>query len=1027
MTASAQDAIQTAPEPNLRITAVGGFLGYLDGLTKDQTTRGGLLGVQDWLSGRVSSPNGAPAFVRGRDLLLVTGNNVPLETGGNGRSTAPAWSALSALQADAVALSIDDFLRSLRRTGGAPDFLRDLHSAEMPPLVASNAIVRARKKNMNRIVAEGLGLEISSDESVGWLTKIRVSGGTCTGLVASIADTTEPTSPLPTVGCDPADADHFTITLKPSLRPGRSYNLTLTVPGRQPALFTFTTHRPLLALAGGAGVPASIAGLPVRLATRRFDGSTNTYVIIVGMVDPGTKARLGAERWKWTRAQAECGGDECAIDFLPPAEALTALAGLSGQAPSDGRNLFVLMSGLSDADTLALVTAAVASAKISLPIVLLDPDSSILGRDIGHYSIVNANDSATTQIWARPTWIGTYADILTARVDWTNVAGRWLVANAAATTSAITGYPAIPSKGLGPVSYVAGNPSATPLGTFERYPVLSSTKVLGESIWRALAALALDVMRRSAHADLALIPKHMIDEDIVGWLSEESAKAPLDWTSRYVLAKAFYRLENIVAVDIEGAKLAGVLDGIVKAQATDDETVFVAGTGSENAVSQIDTKHLLVNGRAIVSDRFYKLAIPESIAEAQQLTVAQRNALPSLLDALDARFRGLRRDRTIDAATVASQFNEAFTRRPQFYFNLNPATVSYFRLTPTNPAVLKVIPLAGADVKDERKWGLSGKVDLGWDFARWAVRGIGDLKFAKDTVIGATSTQTTFPDDEWTFGVRGDWKLDGGAWRLFGGRFKQSQLRDRQDKPVTPTRKAGDLFDPSTNSVVTGTISGETVTPVVKDPTNPDKPAYVFWRVGLDGTSHRFTSWLSAKDLAAAFDSGTVYNDRTGVVIDGTVDASIDQVYLLGLQDFLNGEFARVPEAFAVPRQLTFTHRRFDQRRLQFDGTAELKSPATWPRLIREAALTNTVRHRRYYPDEPQLPLTANSSLDLQTKLEWTTINRLKFGPYVNYYRVRIKPTADGKTPDHLSYTKIGIEVSVPIFAALFAPARVWQ
>ena len=149
-----------APGYNVRIYAVGGFLGYKEGLTDPEDPKkanGGLFAVQDWLD---------TGFVGDRDLLVVTGNNLSLET---------ADHAVGELGADAVAVSIDDFLRSLRQPDHAADFVHRLQRNDQPPFVASNAIIRVKKKGLNKVDGDGVDLEIGEDASIGWVSRLQAS------------------------------------------------------------------------------------------------------------------------------------------------------------------------------------------------------------------------------------------------------------------------------------------------------------------------------------------------------------------------------------------------------------------------------------------------------------------------------------------------------------------------------------------------------------------------------------------------------------------------------------------------------------------------------------------------------------------------------------------------------------------------------------------------------------------------------------------------------------------------------------
>jgi hypothetical protein len=1008
--------------PNLRITAVGGYLGYRDGLTEAGITRGGLVAFEQWFAGQIKS-----GHILRDDLLLVTGNNMPLQTG-SGLFTDPAWSSILSARPTAIALSVDDFRRMLGPTDGVKNLIQGLESATGIPLVASNAIIRARKDGLNVVESEGFELEISANESIAWNAKIPVAGGDCRAVARTLTDRGAPAAAVPGMTCDDTTDGHFTLTFTPSLRPGRTYELELTSNDRtrKTARFRFLTHGALITLpdrVDGVAMPPELQGLPVRAATRNFNGQ-QTSVVIVAMVDPDLKKGLGADRWKWKPAAAACAGTECEIDFLPATDAFKAIVGLASEATTDAPPVFIMMSGLKDRQTMPLMSTLKDQVSATVPVVLLDPDSSVLGQDLGFESIVNGGKSQqgttdtdlNTQLWVRPPWTGRRAAIIRAHLSLSK--RRWRVASPYAFAEPIAADPLTTTQTGNLVSHSI--PGAT-LGSFPAYAQYTGAALSSDHVWNGLAALFLDVMRRDADADLAMLPKHFIDAEIVAWLAEETKKAkPLSFSS-FILQKSIYQTENIVTVAIEGSKLAATLAAIVKTEKTDGEDVFVAGIGATGAQSQIDTKHLLVNERAIVSDRFYKVALPQSLAETNSLTVASDDALPSLFDAVDNHLRN--RDATLlrPQADIGKP-EKAFAGRKQLYLTLNPAKFAYFRATPNNPVALKAVPLAGRAVKEERQWAISGKGDFGWDAPRWAVRATGDLKFAKDTL----STPPTYPEDEWTSGGRFDVKFHAGNVRLFTGGFKQSQFRYRQDAPITPTRPLSDIVVQATGeAVAAATTKGATVTPRTQEPDNPDRPAYVFWRSGLEVLSWNPKSWLAVKSSSAAFDVGKAYNERTHVVLDGLEPFDIGDVYKVGMEAFLNDLFARNPAAFSAPQELDFNHSSHPQNRLQLDATLEVKGQSTWPRLLSGMTWTNTAQVRRYFNEDDRPTFTANWSADLKSTVDWTVINRLKLGPYVNYYRVGVSLPEDVAL-GRLDYLKIGIEINIPLFIS-FRPASVFQ
>ncbi|HWW87889.1 MAG TPA: hypothetical protein VNZ26_30035, partial [Vicinamibacterales bacterium] len=315
-----QQERQPAPYANLRIVALGGFLGYLDGLMVKPDKgygpldgpKGGMLGVQEWLT--------PTHFVRERDLLVLTGNNLPLDSAAIAvlarpdahlMGTAPlSWlHAMNDLHADAIAFSIEDFLRSLRDGKMAGVLTQWVNSPRAPPFVASNVIVRLHKKALNMNSSRGMTLDIPTNESVGWLSELRLSCRKCAPVHAALHDITAGDTTVFESDLGGMTDHRLTLKLPRPLRPGRLYSLEVRRAGSvHAASFNFRTHPPFVRLGSGAdSVPADLQGLPIRYARRQVAGADSGIVtaplVIVGFIDQSTKMSLGADLWRWKRGQ----------------------------------------------------------------------------------------------------------------------------------------------------------------------------------------------------------------------------------------------------------------------------------------------------------------------------------------------------------------------------------------------------------------------------------------------------------------------------------------------------------------------------------------------------------------------------------------------------------------------------------------------------------------------------------------------------------------------------------------------------
>ena len=414
---SGQESANTPPS-NMRIVVLGGFLGWVDGLVlKDDITKalGGLYSVQEWLTKQEALAPGKSSFTRGRDLLVFAGNNRPLDA----PSTTDADKRFAAMKPDAVAVSVDDFLRSLQTENSAGAFAARLASPNEPPYVVSNGFIKIRKKGLNKIKDAGIELEIPDDESVGWVSKLSASCSDCpdTSSMITLTDENTPPSPPITVEITPEDG-HVTFAFKPYLHPGAKYRLVLRS-RRQTRDLRFVTHAALTTARKpvNGSVPPELQGLPLQRVERKI-GADVASVIVLGMVNPEIKAQLGVENWKWsekTSPKSHCDGDECEIGFMSASDAFKAVHSYQPEKDPHGHPFYVAVSGLSDRQTSTLITDTP-----QLRVVVLDPDASSLGQDVGDSAVIrrSAAKTPTTQVWTRPHWIGSKAGMFHGTLAW---------------------------------------------------------------------------------------------------------------------------------------------------------------------------------------------------------------------------------------------------------------------------------------------------------------------------------------------------------------------------------------------------------------------------------------------------------------------------------------------------------------------------------------------------------------------------------------------------------------------------------
>jgi hypothetical protein len=233
------------------------------------------------------------------------------------------WYEMGALQADAIGLSAEDFVRSLRdpreeRGAGVRDRGSILHrwlrqvtdQGRGIPVIGSNAIVTTSARHLNVIKHGAFALAgIDERRSADWMTTIEVAHPKRPNIEFSLWDAGQRLQTIVTTG----DASSSTFDSgEGALLPGHRYEVKVR-DGRDAFSLAFHTH---LALTPRQNEPYSaLNGYPI-VAKTLADGSP---LLILSLVDPGVKRVLGNDPWTW---QHNCPQDECEIGFMAPADAV---------------------------------------------------------------------------------------------------------------------------------------------------------------------------------------------------------------------------------------------------------------------------------------------------------------------------------------------------------------------------------------------------------------------------------------------------------------------------------------------------------------------------------------------------------------------------------------------------------------------------------------------------------------------------------------------------------------------------------
>ncbi len=1024
------------PVPPVTITTLGGFLGYMDGQRADpgemygwtDKPKGGVLGAADWLT----------AHRKPGDILVLTANNLSHDSSGAklreavlGIGRPPAsypGHDHAALRADAVAFGIDDFLRALKqgnRAGALYDALRD---PQAPPFVISNGIVRLSKSHLNVVDAGGFHLGVPENESVGWIDTLEVTCHPCPNVTATLEEKRagHPDATIPVAITPDRTFRRLTLTLRPSLRPDAVYQLTLTpYGGRRSAVFSFRTHLALAPIAAtSSDVPQPLRGLPVRYFTRPAtvvtDAGTDSCkapqssaelpIVAIGMADPTSSSRSGDEMWNWEGGS--CPAGICEIDFLPPLDALAAIKTWTAADSCAPPTTYLLLSGLTEIQMEPVITQ-----NPDIRWIVIDYDSRALGQHRGRDGIINRSSPDTTQFWARPQWVGSSASTMTAALTWHRRPGdadrpsTWDMTAADVKTEIVAGkgltWRLAPQVGRPPsiMYFPEGMPDipiAGPVDVYPAFPGMLNARTSQGQLWTdtgEMAAFVLDIMRERGHADLAVLPAEFVDGDTMKWLADEyqTAGQPLTWLSRFVAERVFYRQEQIVTVDVAGSNLVAVVNGIIATEHRRFGDVYGAGFGTNAWLPSLGTTPML-NGRPLNPNHYYRVAMPQSVAEEQGLP-SRHIVVTSLLDEMDRRMLKANGAKAATTGSLGEQLEEQFARRSRLYLSAIPARIDFAQeiVDEGNAGAFSNIPLEGRSAQAQEQWGFSGQAEVGLDYRGMAYRLTGEATFAKQTIANTI----TYPTDEWTAGFRIDWKLRHlGIQRLFGGLFRQSWFSDHVQSALTPVRTVPNAIDPAHGLALTDVqVAGPAITPQIQ------RPLFTFLRAGLDFEDSTLKA-LTLKGVAVSFDFGEVERDRDSVRIANGPVMDLDLMYRDGLGELLNRQFAADPAGFLSDPEVRFGYANHDQRRLQVDGGFEF-APA-------RVVWTLTARYRKYFDESNRANFTPNESLLLKSQFEWRLFGRVKAGPFIDYYRVEAKG-ANGPFEDR----KVGFGFEIPVHFAM--------
>jgi hypothetical protein len=597
------------------------------------------------------------------------------------------WQEMAALDADAIGLAAEDFVRSLRdpREADTPDaptknrpsiFYRWLQQitapANGPRIISSNAYIKLKETGwfdeLQKVKHDGFSLAgIDEDESAGWLTGVTVNHPDQADIAIALYE--DGVAPLQIATATTA-AGKTTTTLTPAggaLRPGHSYEVVAKfkvevargVFESRTVVMRFKTHR---ALTPRAGNPEPFRDFPV-VVKNWIEGSP---ILIVNLIDPAVKSLVGKDALKWRGPG--CPADECEIDFLPPVAAMTSI--VSRAYPTgDGRKPFiVLISSLSDTQT-----QEVLAAFPEIRMVVLPQESFMLGRgsrsyeakttptlpenetlegrlgrratvqsysgDLGLFGIISGDRPPATLLVARPEWIGEVAAKLSAKVTYLN--SEWRVDNETAASHLVPGAALEWRPGVCPAGTRAGTTCTVfsmrwqdeevPYGSFPNFLKCPVTAKPDDKCSRfaeladaePFNVFAGDTLRRATGSELAIVPGDLVDPDGHAWLKKYLAPTHTDVLTRFTLERVIYRSFRIVRATVSGADLVATIDRALKSEIHEGSCVVGLTDACEKSVDIRQADRTAVNGRAVDRRLFYTIAMPEGLAETLALSRSQ--------------------------------------------------------------------------------------------------------------------------------------------------------------------------------------------------------------------------------------------------------------------------------------------------------------------------------------------------------------------------------------------------------------------
>ena len=404
----------------------------------------------------------------------------------------------------------------------------------------------------------------------------------------------------------------------------------------------------------------------------------------------------------------------------------------------------------------------------------------------------------------------------------------------------------------------------------------SAGRIAQGALWTdidSFAAAALDAMREGLNTDLAILPDDAIDENQLVYLREDS-HAPTQALSKTFLWRVLFRAGAVVKVRVAGTSLADTLNRVLSAGRADGEKFCLSGLDTIGcSASRLPTRDLLVNGRRLNKIRFYTIALPETVALANNLSLYGRDSR-DLADLMDER---LARRAEGPVATCAPDYRaepasagpgpqESLASRLEGmksvgstpYLTITPAEFAWSQAVigepPNGQGLFNKLGLQASGTRPSERVSINFGVDVGiYDVPRFEIRALGTVGYGRANVNG----QSSIDPNTSLAALRFDWKTNRG--RLFGGAYWESQFGN-QVTLLTATNKG---------------VTGPTLPLVTL------RRDYRYAGFGFESERPDITRWLSIDPLRVSIATGISQHEHVDVDIDGQPQG-IDQFQQLG-------------------------------------------------------------------------------------------------------------------------------------------------